>query len=110
VRYVIAAETVAMAVSAIVKTARPRKVILFGSYVRGEMDRNSDLDVLVVTGEDVLDNRKESVRIRRALRGIPFPLDIIVVTESQLREYAEIPGLIYREALRTGTVVYEPAA
>ena len=107
----IAAETVARVVSAIVKTARPRKVILFGSYVRGEIDRNSDLDVLVVTGEDVIDNRRESVcGFRRALRGISVPLDIIVVTESQLREYADIPGLIYREALRTGTVVYEPAA
>lgn len=104
------AETVANAISAIVETARPRKVVLFGSYVRGEMNRNSDLDILVVTGEDVIDNRKESVRIRRALRGISVPLDIIVVTESQLREHADTPGLIYREALKTGRVVYEPAA
>ena len=103
-------ELVAKAVSAIVGASHPRKVILFGSYVRGEDNRNSDLDILVVTGEDVLDTRKEGVRIRRALRGFAIPLDIIVVTESRLREYGDTPGLIYREALRTGIVAYEPAA
>lgn len=32
----------------IVETARPRKIILFGSAERGAMGPNSDLDVLVV--------------------------------------------------------------
>ena len=32
----------------IVSLVQPRRVILFGSAVRGEMNENSDLDVLVV--------------------------------------------------------------
>jgi predicted nucleotidyltransferase len=82
-------------------------VILFGSAVRGETDIHSDLDVLVVTGDEIESPRRESVRIRRALRAILMPMDILVVPESQLRELADQPGLIYREALRHGKVVYE---
>jgi predicted nucleotidyltransferase len=96
-------------VDKIVEVARPRKVILFGSYVRGDMTVNSDLDVMVVESR-VEDPRKESVRIRRALRGILMPMDILVVQEDVLSETADIPGLIYREAIKTGKVVYESAS
>jgi predicted nucleotidyltransferase len=82
-------------------------VILFGSAVRGETNIHSDLDILVVTGDEIDSPRKESVRIRRALRGIVMPMDILVVPESLLQELGDQPGLIYREALRHGKVIYE---
>lgn len=96
-------------VQKIIEIGKPRKLILFGSYASGNIHRNSDLDILVVTGDDVVSPRKESIRIRRALRGIILSMDIVVVPESKLKEGAEIPGLIYREALRSGKVVYEAA-
>ena len=65
------------------------------------------IDILVVTGDEVVNTRKESVRIRRALRGISMPMDILVVPESKLRALASTPGLIYREALEQGEVVYK---
>ncbi|WP_305044489.1 nucleotidyltransferase domain-containing protein, partial [Geoalkalibacter sp.] len=88
-------------------TARPRRIILFGSYVRGQMHRDSDLDILVIADDPVDNPRQESVRIRRALRGIGMPMDILVVADRRLRELADAPGLIYREALREGKVVYD---
>lgn len=94
-------------VQKIIEVSRPRKLILFGSYVSGNTHLNSDLDVLVVTGDEIENPRKESVRIRRALRGIVMGMDILVVPESKLEELANIPGLIYREAVRNGKVVYE---
>ena len=97
-------------ISKIIETSRPRKIIIFGSYVRGDMNRNSDLDVLVVTKEEVENPRKESVRIRRTLKGILMPMDILVVQEDHLEELSNIPGLIYREAVRNGKIVYESAA
>lgn len=100
-------QKVQAAVEKIIETAQPRQIILFGSYVRGRMHRDSDLDVLVVSGDPVDNPRQESVRIRRALRGIGMPMDILVVSESRLKELADTPGLIYREALREGKVVYE---
>jgi hypothetical protein len=71
------------------------------------MNLNSDLDILVVTGDDIENPRKESVRIRRALKGIVMSMDILVVPESKLEELTNMPGLIYREAMRDGEVVYE---
>ncbi len=46
-------EKVEQALTRIVEVSKPRKVILFGSYVRGMVDRNSDLDILVVTADDI---------------------------------------------------------
>ena len=103
-------EKVEAALKKIVEVSKPRKLILFGSYVAGTVKRNSDLDVLVVTGADVENPRKESVRIRRALKGISMSVDILVVSERVLDACADAPGLIYREALRKGKVVYESAA
>ena len=34
-------------------------------------------------------------------------MDILVVPESELEELASMPGLIYREAIKHGKVVYE---
>jgi predicted nucleotidyltransferase len=105
--WVITPEKVQTAIKRIIEVSRPRKLILFGSYVRGNMNLNSDLDILVVTGDDIENPRKESVRIRRALKGIVMSMDILVVPESKLEELTNMPGLIYREAMRDGEVVYE---
>lgn len=36
-----------------------------------------------------------------------MPMDILVVPEAIFEDLANVPGLIYREALRSGKVVYE---
>jgi predicted nucleotidyltransferase len=100
-------EKVEAAVRKIIEVARPTKLILFGSYLRGKTDINSDVDFLVITGKEIENARKESVRIRRALRGIGMPMDILVVPQSKWMELKDEPGLIYREALKSGKVVYE---
>lgn len=91
----------------IIEISRPLKIILFGSYVRGATDRNRDLDVLVITEDSIESTRLESVRIRRALRDISMPMDILVVPHSKWEELKDVHGLIYREAWKTGKIVYE---
>jgi len=86
---------------------KPYRVILFGSYEKGLGTINSDLDVLVITGDHVTDPRKESVRIRRALRGISMPMDIVVIPEAKWLQIRDCTGTIYQEAWRTGKVAYE---
>jgi len=100
-------EKVKAAVQKIIEVSRPLKLILFGSYVRGEKNVNSDLDVLIIARDDIVNPRKESVRIRRALRGISMPMDIIVVPAEEWIKLNDKPGMIYREVLREGKVVYE---
>ena len=107
--WAITSDKIKAAVRKIVSIEHPCRVILFGSIVRGRPDSNSDVDILVVTKDDVESPRWKSIRIRRELRGISMPMDIPVISEGRLKELANRPGLIYREALREGKVVYEAA-
>ena len=88
----------------IVKVAKPEKIIMFGSAARGEMGPDSDLDILVVAA---CDHRRNTARtIRRELFGIGVPIDIIVAKPEDIAHYGDSLGLIYRPALREGTVLY----
>jgi predicted nucleotidyltransferase len=108
-KWEITPEKVQKVISKIVEISNPRKLILFGSYIHGKQHINSDLDILVVAGEEIVNPRKEGIRIRRALKGINMPMDILVVPENELDELTNIPGLIYKEAVGRGKVVYESA-
>ena len=100
-------EKVESAIRKIIEVAQPRRIILFGSYVRNAHGRNSDVDFLVVVGDEVENPRRESVRIREALGEILMPMDLLVVPSGKWQKLKDVPGLIYREALKTGEVVYE---
>jgi len=100
-------EKVQMVVQRLIEVARPKNIILFGSYVRGDATRDSDLDVLVVTSREVESRRRESVRLRNSLSDINMTMDIVVVPFSRFEALREKLGLIYREADRHGKVVNE---
>jgi predicted nucleotidyltransferase len=107
VPWTVTPEKVERVIRKIIEVSHPRQLILFGSYIRGDMDINSDLDILVVTSDEIESPRKESVRLRRAIEDVLMPVDILVITESLLTKLKDIPGLIYKEALQTGRIVYE---
>ena len=90
----------------IVKTSAPEKIILFGSHARGDADADSDLDLLVIV-DGVEQLRAESVRVRRALRGLLIPIDIILASSEQIKRLGKTKGLVYRSALAEGRVIYE---
>lgn len=90
----------------IVQTSNPEKIILFGSYARGKANADSDLDLLVIVPK-AQHLRQESIRVRRALRGLLVPVDIIMATSEQIRRLGNVTGLVYQSALREGTVLYE---
>jgi len=92
----------------ILAVSNPEQIILFGSYARREPGPDSDLDLLVIE-RGVTAPRQESVRLRRALRGLLVPIDVIVATPQQVRRYRNTPGLIYGPALREGKVLYDRA-
>ncbi len=95
------------AIRKIIEVGKPKKIILFGSYVKNAQGSNSDVDFIVVVSDEVENPRKESVRIREALGEILMPMDLLVVPSAKWQRLKDVPGLIYREAQRTGEVVYE---
>ena len=92
----------------IVETSHPEKIILFGSYARGNFGADSDLDLLVIVS-GISRLREESIRVRRALRGLLAPVDIVIATPEQINRLGNTHGLIYRSALSEGKVLYERA-
>ena len=82
-------------------------MILFGSHARGDADEHSDFDFLVVERE--LDDRvAEAVRLRRALRGLGAPVDVIVMDEALVERRSKVRGTMVDRALREGRVVADP--
>ncbi|MFH1089999.1 MAG: nucleotidyltransferase domain-containing protein, partial [Pseudomonadota bacterium] len=63
----------------ILRVARPEKIILFGSAAMDAMTRDSDIDLLVVEA-DTNDQREKYVHLRRALRGLGYPFDIVLIS------------------------------
>ena len=92
----------------IVEVAHPLRIILFGSAARGAMGPHSDLDVLVVM-PDGIHRRKTAQEIYRHLWGFGFAKDIVVVTESDVREYGSNPYMIIKNALEEGKELYHAA-
>lgn len=90
----------------IVATAQPQRVLLFGSSVKGKVGVDSDLDVLVIVRGPV-HRRQLAQRIYRNLHGVGMPVDVIVATEEDIRQYGDKPGMILRSALSEGKVLYE---
>jgi len=89
----------------IVKVAQPEKIILFGSAARGEMDRHSDVDLLVIKSGQY-DQSHLTGEIYMNLHGVGQAVDVIVVTPDQVEKYRNTHCLIIAPALREGKEVY----
>lgn len=89
----------------IVSVADPDRIILFGSATRGEMDENSDVDLLVVKGGDY-DHYGLLRGIYRKLRGVDQAVDVVLVTLDQVEKYRDTHCLIIKPALEDGREVY----
>ncbi len=98
-------EDIQQVVRQIVDRFHPQKVVLFGSYARGEATRDSDVDLLVVmeTEENPLHT---AARISASIDH-PFPLDILVIKPSDLEASFERKGVFAMEVTTKGVVLYE---
>jgi len=94
------------AVQLLVEAARPRAIILFGSYARGTAGDKSDFDFLVIEDE-VKDRRGEIVRLLEVLEPHEIPADVFVASRRFYEEWKNVPGTMLYEAAREGKIVYE---
>ena len=98
-------EAIDEVVRQIAEKFRPQKIILFGSYARGNPRPESDVDILVVMDTPLKESR-QSLEIRRHL-GVMFGLDLVVYTPEQLRKRVDMGDWFLRDILKEGKVLYE---
>ncbi len=89
----------------IVKRFHPEKIILFGSHARGDAGPDSDVDLLVVV-PIARSKREKLLEIRKSLRGIRAPKDIIVSTPEEFEWRQEVVGTIEYPAVKEGKILY----
>jgi uncharacterized protein len=99
-------ETIQTMVARIADQFHPDKVILFGSYARGNPTADSDVDLLVIMNYP--GRRLELLQmIRQSLQDIPTPKDIIIRTPEEVEKYGRYIGTVLYPALKEGQVMYE---
>ncbi|WP_420238513.1 nucleotidyltransferase domain-containing protein [Telmatobacter bradus] len=101
-------EKVDLAVRTAIEIARPSRVILFGSWPRGEARWDSDLDLAVLVEDEYeaeIPLRRR--QLRRKLDEIPMSIDLVFTTESCAKSFLDSINSIYFKILREGKTVYE---
>ncbi len=94
-------QTITQAVDLLLSAAPGSKVILFGSCARGQVGPDSDLDFLVVEPR-VKDRYGEMVRLRKVLRPLKVPADVLVVSAKVFEEWRDTPNTVIYEAAKEG--------
>ena len=94
------------AVRRITRQFDPLRIILFGSWARGDARPDSDIDLLVVLPH-VENKRQAAIRIGNELSDLPASKDIVVTTPEEIAARGNIIGDVLRPALREGKVIYE---
>lgn len=89
----------------IVHHFRPQKVILFGSYARGDFNPESDVDLLVVMDTKLKPVHQE-IEICKKIE-YHFGLDILVYTPQAVTERLALGDSFLKEVLKEGIVLYE---
>jgi predicted nucleotidyltransferase len=104
-------EKVNLAVKTAVEAVHPSRVIVFGSWARGEARWDSDIDLAVILPDSAESSLPEIRRaLRRRLSEIPMTIDLVLATEGHMAQFCDSVNSIYYNILKDGKVAYEQYA
>lgn len=78
----------------------PEQIILYGSYVRGTADVNSDIDVAVLCSSSDEDYLERSALLHQMTSEVDLRIEPILIEDKNGRSG------FYKEILKTGIIVY----
>ncbi len=85
---------------------RLAKVILYGSYARGDFHEESDIDFLVVLKDEEINKGKEILQLSHALSPLNLAYGIIISKHpTTVEEYQNSPFMYYQNVRREGVEI-----
>jgi predicted nucleotidyltransferase len=85
---------------------RPRRIVLFGSYARGDASAESDVD-LFVEMETPLPPPERAIEVSAVFGLRRWPLDLVVYTPEEVRRLHGVRGTLLSIIEAEGRVLYE---
>ena len=85
----------------------PQRVVLFGSYARGEATGNSDVDLLVLVEEPAPRGKRSAPIIQMLAEDHALPVDVVVRSPDVLQQWSGVPGSFSQQIASEGVVLYE---
>jgi predicted nucleotidyltransferase len=84
-----------------------KSMILFGSMARGDYNKFSDYDLLIVIPKEISikDKIRISTEIRNKLADDYIDADIIIKSEGEVEYCQKMIGTVTREALKEGVTI-----
>lgn len=86
---------------------QPEKVILFGSYARGQAHDHSDLDLLIVMETLPPRGQRSAPILTMLAETYTEPIDIVVRSVQAIQQWGQIPGSFVHRVLTEGMVLYD---
>jgi predicted nucleotidyltransferase len=105
---VVSADEIIAYVDRIAAGFKPLRIVLFGSYACGVPTKDSDVDLLITKQRWSISPLTAAGRMRVAL-GVPFPMDLIVRSEADVRRSIAGGDNFLGEVLATGMTLYDAA-
>ena len=87
------------------KSLKPLKIIVFGSYAYGNPNADSDLDICVIKKE-VKSKSKEKKEIRDKLKELLIAKDILVPTLEEYEFYKNQYGSVFMDIEQKGKLIW----
>lgn len=94
----------------LIATIDPSRIIVFGSFARGDATEDSDIDIAAITDRasatraNLIQSR---VALREALKGSGLAIDFILQSTEQFAAACQLKGSIQDSIATEGVVIYE---
>jgi len=97
-----------------IQELHPVKIVLFGSYAKGQATENSDIDILVVTNQDYIPKTfDERIQLQLTVSNHIFeisqqvPIDLLVYTKSMYAKFIAQGSVFANDIIKNGKILYE---
>jgi len=93
----------------IIENINPERIIIFGSYAKGNYHDDSDLDLIIVKQSDLPKN-KRGIEIRRLFYGLLIPMDLKIYTPEEFENELKNKYSFLNTAIKDSKTIYERKA